>query len=144
MGPFIWTDLNPLNPKIIFAKFGCSRPNSSGRIFFLISSMNFSLLRNYLPLEKVLCLNKLHLWTIYAMFGWNWHTASGKEDFFQIRQCIFASSLLSPLWEERGTLFQQTFILFTQGWFVPSLTEIGQVVLEKKVFKIRQCIFAIS
>ena len=33
---------------------------------------------------------------------------------------------------------------FTQGWFVPSLIEIGQVVLKKKIFKNRQSIFTIS
>ena len=33
---------------------------------------------------------------------------------------------------------------FTQGCFVPNLVEIGLVVLEKKIFKFRQCIFAIS
>ena len=27
---------------------------------------------------------------------------------------------------------------------MPSLVEIGSVVLEKKIFKIRQCIFAVS
>ena len=34
--------------------------------------------------------------------------------------------------------------ILTQGCFVPSLVEIGSVVLEKKIFKFCQCIFAIS
>ena len=33
-----------------------------------------------------------------------------------------------------GSAFEQTWIPFTQGWFVPSLVEIGSVVLEKKIF----------
>ena len=33
---------------------------------------------------------------------------------------------------------------FTQGCFVPSLIEIGPVVLEKKIFKFHQCIFTFS
>ena len=39
--------------------------------------------------------------------------------------------------------FEQTWIPFTQGCFVPNLVEIGQAVLEKKIFEFRQCIFAI-
>ena len=35
------------------------------------------------------------------------------------------------------------WIPFTQGCFVPSLVEIGPVVLEKKIFKFRQCICTI-
>ena len=42
-----------------------------------------------------------------------------------------------------GSSFEQTWIPFTQGCFVPSLVKIGSVVLEKKIFKFRQCIFAI-
>ena len=33
-----------------------------------------------------------------------------------------------------GSSFEQTWILVTQGCFVPSLVEIGPVVLEKKIF----------
>ena len=38
------------------------------------------------------------------------------------------------LWEFIGFSFEQTWIPFTQGWFVPRLVEIGPVVLEKKIF----------
>ena len=41
-------------------------------------------------------------------------------------------------------LIKKKQIPFTQGCFVPSLVEIGPAVLEKKIFKFRQCIFAIS
>ena len=40
-----------------------------------------------------------------------------------------------PLKEGGGPSFEQTWIPFTQGWFVPSLVEIGPAVLEKKIFK---------
>ena len=40
--------------------------------------------------------------------------------------------------------FEQTWIPFTQGCFVPSLVEIGSVVLERKIFEFRQIILAIS
>jgi hypothetical protein len=41
---------------------------------------------------------------------------------------------LSPLWRGPGHLFEQTWIPFTQGWFVLSLIELCPVVLEKKIF----------
>ena len=56
-----------------------------------------------------------------------------EKKIFEFRQCIFAISLLSPLGEGWGPSFEQTWICFTQGYFVPSLVEIGQVVLEKKM-----------
>ena len=56
----------------------------------------------------------------------------------------FAISLLYPLGNGRGPSFEQTWIPITQGCFVPSLDEIGPVVLENTIFKVRQCLFAIS
>jgi hypothetical protein len=47
-------------------------------------------------------------------------------------------SWLSPLWRGPGPLLEQFKILYTQGWFVPSLTEIGLLVLEKIVFRYKQ------
>ena len=41
--------------------------------------------------------------------------------------------LLSPFGKGRDPSFEQTWIPFTQGCFVPSLIEIGPVVLEKKM-----------
>ena len=40
--------------------------------------------------------------------------------------------IISP-GKRRGPSFEQTWIPFTQGCFVPSLVEIGSVVLEKKM-----------
>ena len=42
------------------------------------------------------------------------------------------SVIISP-WKKAGPSFEQTWIPFTQGCFVPSLVEIGPVVLEKKM-----------
>ena len=52
---------------------------------------------------------------------------------FKSCQFIFIISQLSPLWEGRGPSFEQTWIPFTREYFVPSLVEIGPVVLEKKM-----------
>jgi hypothetical protein len=53
-----------------------------------------------------------------------------KEIFFP----IFAFSWLFPLWRGPGPLFEQFKIHFIQGWYVPSLIEIGLLVLEKICF----------
>ena len=53
-------------------------------------------------------------------------------------------SLISPLEKERGPSLEYSWISFTKECFVWSLVEIGSVVLENKIFKVRQCIFAIS
>ena len=57
-----------------------------------------------------------------------------ENKIFQCRQCIFAISLLSPVGNGRGLLFEQTYIPFTKDCFVPSLVENGSVVLEKIFF----------
>ena len=59
--PFIWTNLNPLYPRILCAKFGWNWFSGSGEEDFFNSVNVFSLFRNYLPLEKgrTLYLNKL-------------------------------------------------------------------------------------
>ena len=66
--------------------------------------------------------------------------------FLKFRQWVFAFSLLFSLGKRGGPSFGQTWILFTQGCFVSfaSLIEIGQVVLEKKIFRFRQWVFVIS
>ena len=58
---FIWTNLNPLHPRMLCAKFGWNWPSGSEEEDFLISSMYFLLFCNYLTLEKgrALHLNKL-------------------------------------------------------------------------------------
>ena len=43
-----------------------------------------------------------------------------------------------------GPFIWTTLIPFTQKYFVPSLAEIGPVVLGMKIFNFRQCIFSIS
>jgi hypothetical protein len=50
---------------------------------------------------------------------------------------------LFPLWKGPGPWFVQFWIPFTKGWFVPSLIEIGLLVL-KKIFKSFQWIFTLS
>jgi hypothetical protein len=55
----------------------------------------------------------------------------GKKSMTSPNFCIL---WLSNLWRGPGPLLEQFKIPFTQGWFVPSLTEIGLLVLEKIFF----------
>jgi hypothetical protein len=48
-------------------------------------------------------------------------------------QPIVAFLQLSPLWRGSGNYFEQFRIPFIQQWFMPSLIEIGPLVLEKKI-----------
>ena len=57
---------------------------------------------------------------------WFW-----RRRFLKICQCIFGLLYLSPLGKVWDPSFEKTWIPFAQGCFVPSLFEIGPVVLEK-------------
>jgi hypothetical protein len=76
-------------------------------------------------------LNSLHPRIICTKFDW-FGLLVLKINIFKNFQCIFTLSLLSPLGEGLSPSFEQTWIPFTQGWFVPSLLKTGPVVLEKK------------
>ena len=67
-----------------------------------------------------------------AKFGWNWPSGSGGE-YFLISSMYFHYFVNISLGKGQGSPFEETWIPFTQGWFVPSLVEIGPVVLEKKM-----------
>ena len=59
-----------------------------------------------------------------------------EEKICQFRQCISVISLLYYLRKGSGPLIEQTWKYFTLlGCFVPSLVEIGSLVLEKQIFK---------
>ena len=64
-----------------------------------------------------------------------------KKKIFKCCQCIFAISLSSSLEKGWGHSFEQAWVLITQECFVPSLVVIGPVILEKKIFKVRQHIY---
>ena len=51
-GPFIWTNLNPLYPRMPCAKFSWNWLSGSGEEDFEILVNIFSIFHNYLPLEK--------------------------------------------------------------------------------------------
>jgi hypothetical protein len=61
-----------------------------------------------------------------------------EKNIFKWSHPIFAFWRLSPLWRGPGPLFEQFRIPFTQGWFMPSLIEIGLLILERflKIFSV--------
>ena len=84
-GHFLWTNLNPLHPRMLCAKFGWNWLSGSGEEDFLNFDYVFSLFHNYLPLAGPFIwtnLNPLQLGIHCAKFGWNWLSGSGEEDFF--------------------------------------------------------------
>ena len=143
-GSFISKNLNSLHQRMLCAKWFWSK-----RCLNFVNV--FSLFRNYLPLEKS---GALHLkknieslspknalcQVCLKLSQWFW-----RRRFFKFVNVfsLFRNNL--PL-EKSGALHlkKKQWIPFTQECFVPSLVEIGQMVLEKKIFWICQCIFAIS
>ena len=84
-GPFIWTNLNPLHPRMLCAKFGWNWPSGFGEGDFLISSMHFRYFVIISPWKRAgpfiwTNLNPLHPRMLWAKFGWNWPCGSGEED----------------------------------------------------------------
>ena len=75
-------------------------------------------------------LNLLHKRMLCAKFGWNWPCDSG-EGFFFISSLYFHSFVIIPFGKSCGPSFEKTWIPLTHGCFVPSMVEIGPMILEK-------------
>ena len=94
-GPVIWTNLNPLHPRMLLAKFGWNWLSGSEEEDFLISSMYFRYFVIISPWKKAgtfICINLNSLWQrmlcakigwqkmLCAKIGWNWPSGSGEKD----------------------------------------------------------------
>ena len=67
----------------------------------------------------------------FAKIVWNWPSCSG-EDFFNFVN-VFSLFLIYPsLGKGQGPSFEKIWIPSTQGCFLPSLVEIGAVVLKRR------------
>ena len=123
--PFIWTNLNPLHPRMLCAKFGWNWPSGSGEEDFLISSMYFHYFVIISPWERAGSfswrnLNPLQPMMLCAKFGWNWPSGSGEEDFL-ISSMYFHYFVI---WKGAGriiwtnlTLLNQRMLCAKFGWF---------------------------
>ena len=84
-GFFIWTNLIPLHPRMLSAKFGWNWLSGSGEEDFLILSMYFPFVVIISPLKRAgsfiwTNLNPLHPRMLFAKFGWNWPSGFGEEN----------------------------------------------------------------
>ena len=98
----------------------------------------FSLFRNYLPLENGRALHLIKLespspkdtlsavWLKLSKLCW-------RRRFFNFVNVFSLFRNYVPLEKGGAPSFKQTWIPFTRGCFVPSLVEIGPVVLDKKM-----------
>jgi hypothetical protein len=64
----------------------------------------------------------------FTKFDWNWLVL---ETIFKNCHCIFNHSLLFPIGKGGCPSFEQFWIPFTPGWFLPTLVTVSLVVLKK-------------
>ena len=134
--PFIWTNLNPLHPRMLCAKFGWNWLSGSREEDFQISSMYFNYFVIISPCKRAVPfiwtnLNPLHPRMLCAKFGWNWPSGSGEEDFL-ISSMYFRFFVIISPWKRAWPIIRTNWNSFAQECFVPSFVEIGSVVLAKK------------
>ena len=84
-GSFIWTNLNPLHPRILCAKFEQNWPSGSWGEDFQISSMYFCYYVIISPWKRAapfiwLNLSHHHPRMLCSKVGWNWPIGSWEED----------------------------------------------------------------
>ena len=99
-----WTNMNPLHPRTLCAKFGWNWPTGSGEsgeVEFLNLSMYFRKFVIIPPWKRAglfnwTNLNSLHTNMICAKFGWNWPTGSGEEDFLNVSMYFRNFVIISP------------------------------------------------
>ena len=75
-------------------------------------------------------LNPLYSKIHCAKLGWNWLTSSGEENLL-ISSMYFRYFVIISPWKGSGPFI---WVPSSKGFFVPSLVEIGLLVLEKKIF----------
>ena len=118
---FIWITLNSLHPRMLCAKF--VRHWSCG--FLNV----FLLFHNYLSLERVWPFIWINLNSFHPRSFVEIGLVVLEKKIFKFRKYILLFHNYLPLEKGCDPSFEQTWIPFTQGCFVPSLVEIGPVVL---------------
>ena len=84
--PFVWTNLNPLHPRMLCAKFGWTWPSCSGEDDFsnlLMYFRNFEIISPWIWGGSFIWtnLNPLHPRMHCDKFGSKWFSGCGEEDF---------------------------------------------------------------
>ena len=123
--------LNHLYPWMICAKFAWNWPRGSGEKDFQVLTMYIPYFVIIFPWKRAwpfiwTNLNSLHPRKLCVKVGWNWPMVLEKNIFEILPMYVYL-----PLggWT---ISFEQIRISSTQGCFIPSLAEIGTMVLEKK------------
>ena len=119
---------------------------------FLISSMYFRYFVIISPWKRAgpfiwINLNPLHPRMLCAKFSWNWPSGSGEEDFLissMFFPPLFRTYVIISPWKRAGLFIWINLNPLYPRLLCANLVEIGSVVLEKKIFYFRQCIFTIS
>ena len=132
---FIWRNLNPPHPRMLCAKIGWNWLNGSGEENFLISYFRCFVIIYPCKRARPFFWTNLNpstkdaLWQVWLkLTQWFWRIRF--LNFVHVFS-LFRNNL--PLEKDRALQLKQTRIPFNQECFVPSLVEIGSVVLEKKM-----------
>ena len=104
------------------------------RYFFIISTWKWSgtfIWTNFLHLNKLESLSpKDALWQVWLKLAqWFW-----RRRFLNFVNVFCTISLFSPVGKGRGHSFEETWIPFTQGYFVQSLEKLAQWFWRKEFF----------
>ena len=129
---FIWTNLNPLHPRMLCAKFSWNWPSGSGEEDVFISSMYWSYFEIISPWRRVgpftwTNLNSLHPRMLCDKYGWNWLSGSGEENFkilskyFRFFVIISHWKSAGPfIWKKKLNLLHPKMLCAKFGWNCPS------------------------
>ena len=107
-GPFIWTNLNSLHPRMICAKFHWNWPSGTGVKNFLISSIYFCYFVIISPWKTA----GPFIWTNLNNLHSSLHYAKFMPSLVEISPVVLEMKILN-------------WIYFTQGCIVPSLVELA-------------------
>ena len=94
--------LNPLHPRMLYAKFGWNWPSGSGEGDFYIWSMFFCYFEIISPWKRAgPFMSPLHPRMHFAKFGWNWPSGCGEKDFLILSMYFCDFVIISP-WKRVG------------------------------------------
>ena len=90
--------------------------------------------KKYKPYDNLLFFHlNPHPMMLCAKIGWNWLSGSG-EEIFLISSMFFHHFVIISTWKRAGPFIWTNLNPLHPRMLVPSLVEIGSVVLEKKIF----------
>ena len=139
--PFIWTNLNLLHPRMLYANFGWNWPSGSGEEDFQVLSMYFLYFSFLSPLEQT-CESPSPNNTFCAKFCWNWPSGFGEDCFKDIVQIVQKDSFIRnsdsiksfPLWCPRYWYSNYVFIqnrqylMYFVNFFQPSYILLSEIL----------------